>query len=260
MPKRIPISAIRAEVPALALKAMHAALTEYEEIVVTEAQNLAPVYDPYKKTQRKRTRSIVGTDLDVGVRGRGSRMIVHRSNRRRQKEIVLGRMVHFQKAYSKETREFRSRTGAQQIQTEVGRVAERSGHGSRPKYATGYRLGPKRQERLTSRARYNLARGIGVHRVGEGITGASASRAGAGAIVFGGALRDSIHGMGVEPTENGLEVRITASVRYAPYVEFGTYKDYAQPFLRPAIKNSKKKLNPLLKKHLRGTGFTARGG
>lgn len=49
-----------------------------------------------------------------------------------------------------------------------------------------------------------------------------------------GALRESIH---VEPAENGV-VRVVASVPYAVYVEYGTARMAAQPFLTPATQHT----------------------
>lgn len=262
MAKRIPITAIRAEVIPLALQAMAKALEKYEDIVVEEARSLAPVRQNFKNGPgKKRTKSLVGTDLDSGMtglnpgekvtkaligtgRGRGSRRLIRTANKSPLNQRS-GRgwdlPIH--------------RLGATSITSQGRLVPNRSGSGSHYEKMTGYRLKKEFDSQLTARARSNLARGIGVNKVG----GTSFSKRSAGTLILGGTLRDSIHGMGVEQTKNGLEVRITASVRYAPYVEYGTYKDYAQPFLRPAIKNSKKKLGPLLKAELRGTGFIAKG-
>ena len=44
-----------------------------------------------------------------------------------------------------------------------------------------------------------------------------------------GDLKDSIHS-----NVNGLQGRVYTELRYAPYVEFGTWKDPVQPFLYPA--------------------------
>lgn len=49
-----------------------------------------------------------------------------------------------------------------------------------------------------------------------------------------GRLRASItHAMGTDPT--GLFADVLTDVEYAPYVEFGTSRAPAQPFLRPAL-------------------------
>ena len=288
MARKMPITAVSAEVPALALKAMAKALKQYEILVVSEAQELAPVRQAFKnpKGQRKRTRSLVGTDLDSGMqallpgekvtkaligtgRGRGSRMLIRRHSRgmlnrrafgygRSRRDIVLGRNEHRKDRFGEKAKAFvpgpEAHGGAHQISTKTtNKTLVRGGRHSAT--VKGYEFQNQfLQSSLTSRARSNLARGIGVNRT----TGAASPTA-AGNLILGGALRDSIHSMGVEATDTGLEVRITASVRYAPYVEFGTYKDVAQPFMRPAIKNTKKKLGPLLKNALRGTGFTAKG-
>ena len=47
-----------------------------------------------------------------------------------------------------------------------------------------------------------------------------------------GALRDSIE---ADSIETGKEAEVTVNVPYAAYVEYGTYKMAAQPFLSPAV-------------------------
>lgn len=50
-----------------------------------------------------------------------------------------------------------------------------------------------------------------------------------------GRLRSSI-GYAVERDSRGLLARIGSAVVYAPYVELGTRRQPAQPYLRPALK------------------------
>ena len=45
-------------------------------------------------------------------------------------------------------------------------------------------------------------------------------------------------------------VRIGTPVEYAPYVEFGTSKQSAQPYLRPAVLENKKRIDKLFKRLL----------
>lgn len=49
-----------------------------------------------------------------------------------------------------------------------------------------------------------------------------------------GRLRSSI-GLSTFPTANGLIVRVGSNVEYAGYVERGTSRMRAQPYLRPAL-------------------------
>ena len=60
--------------------------------------------------------------------------------------------------------------------------------------------------------------------------------------VVTGYLRDSIHS---EETDNGAEVRVDAD--YASFVEFGTYKMRAHPFIRPAVDINKSKIENKMK-------------
>lgn len=54
-----------------------------------------------------------------------------------------------------------------------------------------------------------------------------------------GALRDSIT-ISSNSTTNGAVATIGSSLEYAPYVELGTSKSSAQPFLQPALQKNKK--------------------
>ena len=50
-----------------------------------------------------------------------------------------------------------------------------------------------------------------------------------------GNLRNSIHNETLKSTPNEVEVATTTPVEYAPFVEYGTGRMQAQPFLRPAM-------------------------
>lgn len=47
------------------------------------------------------------------------------------------------------------------------------------------------------------------------------------------------------------EVAVGASAEYAPYVEFGTERQKAQPFLRPAVINGRREIMELFEQELR---------
>jgi hypothetical protein len=255
MKKKLPIRAAVIEAELRAEKAIRAALEIYADRVVSEAQAHAPVRKVFKvQGGRKRTKATTGklSYLDVGMQGKGSRILVNRQDRPRGREILLGRVTHRSGRRAADPGVFKSKNNlATRFLTQTGTAAARSGRGSRPVYSQGYALNATYSPLLTSRARYNLARGIGVHEVGGG----SFSTAPAGSLILGGALRDSIHAEDVTATDNGWEVSVTASVRYARYVEYGTYKDHAQPFIRPAIHNTKRYLPAILKQELKKAGL-----
>lgn len=121
----------------------------------------------------------------------------------------------------------------------------------------GYELSsPELQGMLTSRARYNLAH---AYRSDSGVRVVKTpGRKSHEVLVYGGALRDSIH---ADTTigQNTAIIRIKADVPYAKYVEFGTYKDHAQPFMYPALKNMASKQDAIIAKHLRKAGFKVKG-
>jgi HK97 gp10 family phage protein len=264
---RFDIKAIKIEAERAGLEAARAALAAYEIKVVDAAKELAPVRQPFKNPSkaRKKTRELTGKHayLDVGETGRGSLMLKRRQTKSELNKkarmfkvrgvktygLDLGVVGHRQTKTSGEVRTFTgparetssSHSTGKAFGGGLGRVQSTQGFILRSSY---------RQQALTSRARYNLKHGIGVRKESIGSTEH---------LVFGGALRESIHGRGVEETKGGAEVYITADVRYAKYVEYGTYKDYAQPFLRPAIKNTQKQLKSIMKSYLQGTGFKVRG-
>jgi HK97 gp10 family phage protein len=55
--------------------------------------------------------------------------------------------------------------------------------------------------------------------------------------IHGGTLKGSLHSrVGRD------QVSVGTNIHYAPYVEYGTYKMRAQPYLRPALDRNRKKL------------------
>ena len=62
-----------------------------------------------------------------------------------------------------------------------------------------------------------------------------------------GRLRGSI---AVEEDENKMEVMIGTNVKYAPYVEFGTCKMAARPYLRPAYYENIDKIMDFIKRRM----------
>ena len=115
---------------------------------------------------------------------------------------------------------------------------------SRRTGASGYEskfLNPK----LTSRGRADVRTGNrpegAIHLApitGQGgETGAGASR-----VEIGGALKASIESEGATPMNNGTEIRVTAGIRYAKFVEFPTIRTHAQPFLLPALHAQRQRL------------------
>lgn len=80
---------------------------------------------------------------------------------------------------------------------------------------------------LTSRGTYEIRSGRAIHR--EVLPSGNVK------VQVGGALKASIESEGVTETPKGVEVRVTAGIRYAKYVEFPTIHNAAQPFLRPAL-------------------------
>jgi HK97 gp10 family phage protein len=55
----------------------------------------------------------------------------------------------------------------------------------------------------------------------------------------------------VSKPEDDDAVRIGTKVKYAPYVEYGTYKMSAQPYLRPAVLDNKKRIKGIFLKMMK---------
>lgn len=60
-----------------------------------------------------------------------------------------------------------------------------------------------------------------------------------------GALRDSITTSG-KSTATGAEASIGSSLEYAPFIELGTSRMQAQPYLHPALQKNKKKAKTII--------------
>lgn len=65
-----------------------------------------------------------------------------------------------------------------------------------------------------------------------------------------GRLRSSIQ---MEAFKGGLAVEVGTNVKYAPYVEFGTRRMRAQPYLFPAWEEERRNYENKIKKELRST-------
>jgi len=63
--------------------------------------------------------------------------------------------------------------------------------------------------------------------------------------------RTSVHKVGVSAGGYVTNPKTDTKVNYAAYVEYGTSKSPAQPFMRPAIEKHKEDVARLLKKELR---------
>ncbi len=87
---------------------------------------------------------------------------------------------------------------------------------------------------LTSRGRYEVRSGRAIHRV--------ALPGGGSRVEIGGKLKASIDSEGAIVTGEGATERITAAIGYAKYVEFPTVRTHAQPFLLPALQDSRQRL------------------
>jgi hypothetical protein len=96
---------------------------------------------------------------------------------------------------------------------------------------------------LTSRGRYEVRSGRGIHR--------EVLASGAVRVQIGGKLKASIESEGVVHTDRGATIKVTAGVRYAKFVEFPTTHNAAQPFLLPALHDNRTLLKRALAQQVR---------
>lgn len=76
--------------------------------------------------------------------------------------------------------------------------------------------------------------GIGVQKAALKVEGDAKTRS----PVDTGALRRSINTSG-RSLPNGAQAEVTTNLEYAPYVELGTSRQQAQPYLQPALQRNK---------------------
>lgn len=89
------------------------------------------------------------------------------------------------------------------------------------------------------------ALGIGVKKAGLMVEGAAKHNLTINKSVDTGNLRGSVHTSG-RSTKNGAEATVGTNVEYAPYVEFGTSRSRAKPYLQPALQKNKDKARKLI--------------
>ena len=92
------------------------------------------------------------------------------------------------------------------------------------------------------------AAGSGVHQVSEEAEGQS------GSLELGGRLRDSIEASDVRDDGKTISGEVFTEVPYARYQEYGTSRHRAQPFMRPALYESRQVLVNNVKKVLARRG------
>ena len=266
------IEAFRQRIESAAMVGVEEALEEWKTAVISEAKQLCPVRKAFKNPSkaRKRTRELTGkfAYLDVGYAGRGSMMLKRGQTRsllnkkfrpRSSAEraipsgIVLGTVKLVGKGRGSK------RTYSDKYTPVNARAKTITTDGSQA-FTNFHMKSSYRQKTLTARARWNLKHGEGVRSVNR-VTPSGRDKT---TLVYGGALKESIHDLGIDRNNLTLSVTIVADAKneqgheYGPYVEYGSFKDYAQPFLRPAIKNSERYLPDLLKAGL-ATNFVVKG-
>lgn len=215
--------------------------------VVAEARRRAPVRKAFKegKGHRRKFRSLTQAEVALATKRAVSyytkvqpnqfkmrRAVSHIRNYARAERPVRGsanslarsrqlRILGYERGSG-----FESSTGASRIR----------GGGFEPGAITSL---------LTSRGRNEARSGASIHR--------EVLASGNVRVQIGGRLKASIESESVTQTGQGAEVRVTAGVRYAKFVEFPTIHNAAQPFLLPALHGNRRRLTETMRAEIAKT-------
>jgi len=223
---------------AVVRQAEAAALESVSRHVVSEARRRAPIRKVFKEPKgfRRKFRALSGSEKLLATKranayyGEGSftarRVTAHIRNYakaqvpRRGSNNALSRSKTSRVLGVERGRQFIPRTDATRV---VNRQTGARGYESKS-------LNPL----LTSRGRSEVRSGRAIHK--EALAG------GGSRVQIGGALKASIESEGAVQTGQGSEVRVTAGIGYAKFVEFPTTRTHAQPFLLPALHGNRQRL------------------
>lgn len=227
---------------ALVEAAEYDALDEVGDIVAADARSRAPVRKIFKerKGYRRKFRPLTSAEKSIAIRR--ALAYPHYSDFERRRSVA--HIQHYARAELRRPGSANSLARSRQLRvlgySQGGRFtarvdAVRSGRGFE-----SASLNPL----LTSRGRYEVKSGRAIHH--------QASATGAASTVHaGGRLKASIGAEGVVQKDRGAEVRVSARVRYAKFVEFPTTHNAAQPFLLPALHGARGRLRSALARELR---------
>lgn len=224
--------------------AEYAALEVIAVAVVADARSRAPIRKVFKEPAgfRRKFRSLSGAEKSLATK-RANAYYLNRGDEFGRRRAV-GHIRNYAKAQVPRRGSNNSLTASRSLRT-LGTLRGRqfTPHTdatrivSRRTGAAGYdsaTLNPL----LTSRGRYEVRSGRAIHLV--------KTASGASKVQIGGALKASIESEGVVQTGHGAQVKVTAGIRYAKYVEFPTIRTAAQPFLLPALHGQRQKLVKVL--------------
>jgi HK97 gp10 family phage protein len=214
------------------------ALEEIGDRVAADARRRAPIRKVFKerKGYRRKTRLLTPREQDIATR-----RAVHYYRHVQPDEFKLRRATAHIRNYAIVAGQRKGSANSlaasrhlRQLGIERnGRFTSTSGAFRLPiRKGGGFEPGPKLNDLLTARGRYEIRSGRAIHRASS----PSGTR-----VQVGGALKASIESEGVRETSSGQEVVVTAAIRYAKFVEFPTIHNAAQPFLRPALQQERSK-------------------
>ena len=205
------------------------ALETIGDEIASDAKRRAPIRKVFREkgSYRRRFRRLTAIEQALASRRasvfyakdefRRNRSLAHIRNYARVSRPGAGSLNALERSRNLRTLGY-ERNGRFTSATGAKRLSPRQGGG----YSPGA-IAPM----LTARGAYEIRSGRAIHH--------EVLSSGTIKVQVGGALKASIESEGVSETPQGVEVRITAAIRYAKFVEFPTVHNAAQPFLRPAL-------------------------
>lgn len=217
------------------------ALEEVADFVVRDAKARAPIRKVFKEGRgfRRKFRPLTGAERNLAIR----RALAYYGPTFKGRAVV----AHIQHYARAELRRPGSANALARSRTLRVLGTERGGRFSPRVDAARVRGGGFRsaslEPLLTSRGKYEVRSGRAIHR--------EVLASGATQVQVGGRLKASIGSEGVVQQGNKSTIQVSARVRYAKYVEFPTTHNAAQPFLLPALHDSRARLRSTLARALR---------
>ncbi len=209
------------------------ALEEVAAYVVANARARAPVRKVFreKKGHRRRFRPLTPLERNLAVR----RAVAYQG----YSDFARRRSVAYLRNYAKAELPRRGSANALVRSRTLRNLGSERGGSFTPR-TDATQVGRRGYESqslnplLTARGRYEVRSGRAIHK--------EVLASGATRVQIGGALKASIESEGAVQSGKGTEVRVTAGIRYAKFVEVPTVHNAAQPFLLPALHDARTRL------------------
>lgn len=231
------------------------ALDEIGDVIAADAKRRAPIRKVFKEPAgyRQKTRALTSGEKTQAIE-RAERYYTKTQPNEFKRRRAIGHIRN----YARVGLQTRGSANAPRVSAKARLLGfERGGKffpsnpGTRRTFnsrtGSGYEPDAALKSKLTGRGLYEVRSGRAIHIETVG---------GRTRVKIGGALKASIGNEGVVQTGNGVKVTVEAAIWYAPFVEFPTIHNRAQPFLLPALhaqrQNLARKVAKAIKQNLGG--------